>query len=146
MIVDTLDHILNYKALLPGIENGIAAVKQLTSYEVGRYEFKGGFFFIQKGETTPLKEGTYEAHRKYIDVQIIVEGSEEMAWEEISKLTTAIAYDPQKDAERLDGDFEHVIKITENMFYAAFPHDAHKPCSHSAVRQSYTKVVMKLPV
>lgn len=34
---------------------------------------------VQKGMARPVSEGTYEAHRNYIDVQIIFEGSEEMA-------------------------------------------------------------------
>jgi len=32
------------------------------------------------------------------------------------------------------------------MFYMAFPHDGHKPVSHTKEQQAYTKIVMKLPV
>lgn len=146
MIIDKTDNILLYEPLLKNLRNGISAVRALPSLEIGRYEFEGGYFMVQKGSTKPLKEGTFEAHRKYIDVQILMEGSEEVAWSDITDLVTAIEYDPEKDAERLTGSFDHVMKISEGMFYAAFPHDGHKPVSHTASQQSFTKIVMKLPV
>ena len=145
MIIDKLENIMLYEPLLKYLKNGMEAVKALPALEVGRYEFDGGFFLVQKGTTKPLTEGTFEAHRKYIDVQILMEGSEEVAWSDITDLTTAIEYNPEKDAERLNGTFDHVMKISEGMFYAAFPHDGHKPVSHTAKEQTFTKIVMKLP-
>lgn len=100
---------------------------------------------IQKGITRPILDGTFEAHRRYIDVQILVEGSEEVAWEDIRKLETVIPYDAQKDAQRLTGSRDHVVKITKGMFYAAFPHDGHQPVAHTEEAQAFTKIVMKLP-
>lgn len=146
MIIDKMDNILLYEPLLKNLNHGLEAVRALPALEVGRYEFEGGFFMIQRGSTKPLAEGTFEAHRKYIDVQILVEGSEEVAWSDITDLTTAIEYNPEKDAERLTGAFDHVMKISEGMFYAAFPHDGHKPVSHTSEQQTFTKIVMKLPV
>lgn len=146
MIIDKVDNILLYEPLLKNLKNGMEAVKALPALEVGRYEFEGGFFMVQKGSTKPLSEGTFEAHRKYIDVQILMEGSEEVAWSEITDLTTSSEYSPEKDAERFTGTFDHVIKISEGMFYAAFPHDGHKPVSHTSQPQTFTKIVMKLPV
>ncbi len=146
MIIDRVENIMMYEPLLNHLQEGMAAVKQLTQYDVGRYEFDGGYFMIQKGMTKPLTEGTFEAHRKYVDVQMIVEGSEEVAWHDIRDLKTAVPYNPEKDAERLTGDFAHVMRISAGMFYAAYPHDGHKPVSHTAEQQNFTKIVMKLPV
>lgn len=146
MIVDSIERIELYAALLPGIKAGMAAVAALKDPACGRYEFEGGFFLIQKGQTVPLESGTFEAHRKYIDVQILLDGSEYIAWRDIKNLKVEIPYDADKDAERLSGPFDHVIQISKGMFYAAFPHDAHKPVSHLTQPSTYTKVVMKLPV
>lgn len=145
MIVDSIENILFYEKMLPNVAAGMKKVKELKTLETGKYEFEGGYFMIQKGETKPMDEGTYEAHRKYIDVQIVVEGSEEVAWSPLDKLTSAIPYDPQKDAERLDGPKEHILSVTAGMFYAAYPKDGHKPVSHTSEKQSFTKIVMKLP-
>lgn len=145
MIIDRADRILYYRELLPHIEAGLEALKSLPVPEPGRYEFEGGYFTIQKGITRPVEEGTYEAHRRYIDVQILLEGSEELAWQDLRELETVTAYDPQKDQERLDGPKNHVILISEGMFYAVFPNDAHKAVSHTEQPRNFLKAVMKLP-
>lgn len=147
MIVDNIDNIMFYHSMVQHLAAGMAAMEDLGgNLEVGRYEFDGGYFMVQKGSTKPMTEGTFEAHRKYVDVQIIVEGSEEVAWADPRNLHTEIPYDPEKDAERLSGSLEHVMKMSAGMFYMAFPHDGHKPVSHTKEQQSYTKIVMKLLV
>ena len=82
----------------------------------------------------------------YIDVQILLEGGEEVAWAERDDLDVVVAYDEAKDAERLDGPREHSMLVEEGMFWAALPHDAHRPCAHSSYPHGYRKIVMKLPV
>lgn len=146
MIVDSIKHIRDYEALLPGIGAGMDFVESHEGLELGRYEFEGGYLMVQKGVTTPLDEGTYEAHRNYIDVQILLEGGEEVAWAERDDLDVVVAYDADKDAERLDGPRGHSMLIEEGMFWAALPHDAHRPCAHSTHPHGYRKIVMKLPV
>lgn len=146
MIIDKFDNIKFYGSLLNQLENGLSAIATLGQPETGRYEFDGGFFMVQKGETKPMSEGTFEAHRKYVDVQIVVEGSEEIAWAEISDLKEEGMYDCEKDKAAYSGDESHVMKITEGMCYIAFPHDGHKAIRHTKEPQSYTKIVMKLPI
>jgi YhcH/YjgK/YiaL family protein len=147
MIIDALENIFFYEKLLPHLADGMAVVKQLgAAPEVGRHEFEGGYLIVQKGETKPMDEGTFEVHRKYIDVQILLDGSEEVAWKPLSGLKVAIPYDETKDAERLDGTKENSMLISAGMFYAAYPEDGHKPVSHTTEKHTYTKIVMKLPV
>ena len=146
MIIDHIDNIMNYETLLPDIKNGMAFLHSLTKFDTGRYEFEGGYLMIQKGVTKPVVEKTFEAHQKYIDVQILLDGSEEVAWEDIRKLTAVTLYDAEKDVQRFNGSRDHVMKITTGMFYAAFPQDGHQPNSHTEAEQNYTKIVMKLPV
>lgn len=147
MIVDKISNIMQYEPMLNNLKKGMDAIAALgENPELGRYEFDGGYFMVQKGLTKPMEEGTFEAHRKYVDVQMVIEGSEELAWHDIADLSTAIPYNPEKDQERFTGTFEHVMKISAGMFYAAFPKDGHKAISHTAQQQSYTKIVLKLPV
>lgn len=145
MIIDKFENIRFYEKLLPNLENGLKAVEALEKLENGRYEFEGGFFMVQEGDTVPMESGNFEVHRKYIDVQILLEGSEELGWNYLNDLTTAIPYDGDKDAGFLSGAFDHTMKISAGMFYAAFPTDGHKPSSHTQKGQRYKKIVMKLP-
>ena len=146
MIVDSISHIRDYEALLPCLEAGLAAMGDGSSLEVGRHEFDGGFLLVQEGQTAPLGEGTFEAHRNYIDVQFVLEGAEEIAWQEYGDLSCAVAYDEAIDKERLHGSREHHMLVSAGMFWAAFPHDGHKAISHVDAPHTYRKVVMKLPV
>lgn len=146
MIIDKFDNIRFYRVMLNNLENGLQAVEALRNPEIGRYEFDGGFFMIQKGDTKPMSEGTFEAHRKYVDVQIVLEGSEEIAWADLNDLKEEGEYNGDNDKAAYTGSEENVMKITAGMCYIVFPHDGHKAIRHTAEQQSYTKVVMKLPV
>jgi biofilm protein TabA len=148
MIIDSYNHIQVYRDILPYMDEGIEALKELgDDLQPGsRHEFKHGYFMIQEGDTKPMEEGAYEAHRKYIDVQILLDGEEEIAWSDIKDLETSVPYDEEKDAERLTGPKHHHILISKGMFWAAFPRDAHRPVSHTRHPHHYRKVVMKLPV
>ncbi|MDO4634100.1 MAG: YhcH/YjgK/YiaL family protein [Eubacteriales bacterium] len=147
MIIDRVDKIMFYEKLLPNLANAMRKAEELGEHpKIGRYEFEGGFLMVQEGETVPMTEGSYEAHRRYIDVQILTEGCEEVAWEEISRLTVSTPYSEEKDCELLDGDRAHSMLISEGMFYAAFPSDAHRPIAHTENQHRYRKLVIKLPV
>ncbi|MCB6609269.1 YhcH/YjgK/YiaL family protein [[Clostridium] symbiosum] len=146
MIIDKFDNIRFYSCMLNNLENGLQAVEALRNPESGKYEFDGGFFMVQKGDTKPMAEGTFEAHRKYVDVQIVLEGSEEIAWADLEDLREEGEYDGDKDKAAYTGSEENTMKITAGMCYIAFPHDGHKAVRHTAEQQSYTKIVMKLPV
>ena len=141
MIIDRIENIGYYESVLPGLSNGLKTLKQLASLE-----FEGGFLMIQEGDTKPMEEGTFEAHRSYVDVQIMLRGCEELAWEEYHKLNSVIPYNEEKDQERLDGEKKHVVLISEGMFFAAFPQDGHKAVSHTVEQHHYVKAVMKLRI
>ena len=80
MILDKIENIRLYEKLLPDLEKGLKAIEALETLELGRYEFDGGFFMVQQGSTTQLEGSLDEVHRNYIDVQMILEGCEEMGW------------------------------------------------------------------
>jgi hypothetical protein len=57
MIVDSLSHIRDYEALLPGIGAGMDFVEAHPELAMGRYEFEGGYLMVQEGATTALAGG-----------------------------------------------------------------------------------------
>ena len=146
MIIDRTENLMKYQSMLPNLKAGLAALNALTDKKAGRYEFEGGFFMIQQGSTSPVDSGDYEAHRKYIDVQIILSGSEIVVWEDISRLTQSVPYSEEKEREMFKGPVAHTFRIEEGMSWVAFPQDAHKACKHLESQNDYLKVVMKLPV
>ena len=146
MVIGQLAQLNEYAALLPNLANGLEAIKNTESLPVGRYQFEGGYYMIQEGMTKPFDESAFEAHRKYIDVQIVVKGSEEIAWFDYDQLVAVVPYDEPTDKEKLKGPTTHRILIQEGMFWIAFPSDGHQAISHSESPTSYRKIVIKLPV
>lgn len=147
MIVDKLKNIELYQEMIPNLDKGLEAIKdQMGRMEAGRYEFDGGFFLVQKGETKPMAEGLFEAHRKYIDIQIVVSGDEDIAWAELEDSNNTIPYDEVKDAAYYEAAETHNLYVSEGMFYVAFPHDAHKAVRHLSSPHHFEKIVLKMPI
>ena len=146
MIIGQMTHINEYALLLPGLGMGLEAIKNASSMPIGKYQFEGGYFLIQEGITKPFEENSFEAHRHYIDVQIVVSGSEEIAWLDYDQLKCVMHYDEMTDKEKLIGPTTHRILIHEGMFWIAFPSDGHLAVSHTTTPYIYRKIVIKLPI
>ncbi|MBR0138262.1 MAG: YhcH/YjgK/YiaL family protein [Erysipelotrichaceae bacterium] len=146
MIIGSISELKDYACVLPNLLKGLKACEKADELPAGRYGFEGGYFMIQQGQTKPLAEGTYEAHRDYIDVQILLEGAEEIAWEKLENLKECIPYDEKTDKARYNGDHSHHMLITEGMFWAAYPEDGHQALGHLEEPYNYKKIVLKLPV
>lgn len=148
MIIDKIDRLTDYQALLPKLPQALAAVKEhQDSFEEGvRYPFDGGVVFFQKGETKPLSEAQFEAHRKFIDVQLVLEGAEYMALTDHSEVEVAIPYDEGKDVEKYSGQTQHIMKVSAGMGYVCFPRDVHKAVFHLDESLAFTKAVIKLEI
>ncbi len=56
------------------------------------------------------------------------------------------ADDEEKDAARWNGECTHHMLITKDMFYIAYPHDGHKAVSHVDEKNTFIKIILKLPV
>ena len=145
MILDRFENLMKYEALIPNLAKAVEFCKTAGSLAPGRYEFEGGFVLIQEGETasTP-EEGNFEAHKEYVDVQVLAEGAEVMAWADISGLELAVPYKP--DAWFFSGQATEVVKIQPGVAYVMFPHDGHKACCHLDTPTHYRKYVIKCPV
>ncbi len=147
MIIDRTENLMKYQELLPNLKAGLDSLASLDDKsKIGRYVFDGGFFMIQQGSTSPVDSGEYEAHQKYIDVQIILDGEEVVVWEDLDNLQSSVPYSEEKDRAMYKGNASHTFKIEKGMAWVAFPHDAHKACKHIDTQTNYLKVVMKLPI
>jgi YhcH/YjgK/YiaL family protein len=98
---------------------------------VGKYEIDGAkvFALVQEYNTKQLSEVRFETHRRYIDVQMPIEGSETVLVCDSSLLKVTEPYNDEKDVEFLDGDSPMIHENILTPFIAAvyFPEDAHKP-------------------
>ena len=142
MIVCPWKEIGRYAAIIPGLEEAIAAVNALTDYTPRTVPLSGSNkILVQTGTTKPV--GDSEAHRKFLDIQYIVKGSEVMGWAPVEALTPADEFNETKDKGMYAGPVDY-IRITEGNCYVVFPEDAHAPGAHLDTPTEYTKLVIKL--
>jgi YhcH/YjgK/YiaL family protein len=97
----------------------------------GRVEIDspGVYATLSAYQTKPLGEATYETHRRYADIQIILEGTELILACDPRSLTRAAPYDPGNDYELFTGDSSgsHRIILHNPGAVVFFPADAHCP-------------------
>ena len=90
MIKNSLKYIKNYLNLSDKIRCGLEYLMQnnLKLLENGGYDISGDDIYvnIQDYNTKPKENGLWEAHRKYIDIQFMIEGSELIGVGEIQDL------------------------------------------------------------
>ena len=109
----------------------------------GRYELDNGVYYMVMDASLSSAEGKlFEAHRKYTDVQYILDGEETMIYTDVTPLTESVPYNPDKDIVFFEckGGFTFTVKAGE---FAVFtPTDAHAPGIGVGTAK---KVVMKIP-
>ena len=147
MIIDSIRNWRRYAGLLPNYERAMEFALSLPDAPAGRYEcgdMPDGtvYAMIQEGETQPLEDGLIEAHRKYADVQIMLDGGEAVYYCDIEGLSETVPY---KDDAALYENAGQPIQISKGMFYVALPQDGHMPCRHVNGQQGrYRKIVLKI--
>ena len=80
MIVCPFSALTRYAAVLPGVEEAMALIAGLKTYETSTYPISNGRVMVSSGTTMPTENATFEAHRQYLDIQYLVKGYEVVGW------------------------------------------------------------------
>ncbi len=129
MIIDQIINSHLYTSLYPGLKSAFDYILQtdLSSLAVGRVELDGKklYAMVQQYNSKPVEQGLWEAHRRYIDLQMVQLGTEKIGYANIDKLTQG-EYDTAKDFLPLfgNGDF---LTLHPGNFTLLLPQDAHMP-------------------
>lgn len=131
---------------------GSPAALRLRSAAEGktqRIDLAGGAFALEQVYHAKARaDGFFESHRKYIDVQVVVEGEEVMELAEISRLPVKQAYDAERDVI-IYGDYTgaSVLRFGAGEAAIFFPVDGHMPALRpGAAANLVRKTVIKVPV
>lgn len=116
----------------------------------GKTEICGNEVFINvmDCETKPYEEGMFEAHKNYIDIQMLLEGKEKIVLTHIEDLEVVEKYDGDRDIMFLKGNGMTECILTEDYVCVCFPNDAHMPgiSIGQEERTSAKKLVVKIKV
>jgi len=153
MIVDMLEHADFYYALDVGLKAGLEFIKRsdLSNFPDGKHPIidESVYLTLQRYQTRPASTNSWEAHRRFIDIQLLLEGEEMVGFAPLERLTVGV-YDHDRDLQSLIGTGEF-LRLIPGIFMILFPHDAHQPCITAGttpitVRKAVVKVaLMRLP-
>ncbi len=147
------DRIENLKLYIPYNEKikvvcDYLAKTDIHSLEVGKYDVGEGVRVVVNAFTPKTREAArWETHRKYIDLQYLIEGDESMGYLPIGEVEAA-EYDAEKDVSHpvpKAGASVSEIALTTGCFAFLEPRDAHRP-SVKLHTDASKKLIFKIPV
>lgn len=146
MILDTLANAARYTPLHSGFKTAFKWLQEtdLARLPNGRTEIDGDRIYasVMREPGRGQAAARFETHRRYIDIQYIVEGADLMGWVDARGLT-GLGYDTDKDLEFHEGRPELWIPVPAGTFTVFFPEDAHAPMASTV---PMLKIVVKVAV
>lgn len=149
MILDWLTNAPLYENLSPRLAEGFKFLRSadLKNLPAGRTDIAGDkvFALIQDYPTKPVEQGFWESHRRHIDIQYVVSGTERIGHAPVQSLRVTDPFDDAKDLIKYAGHGDW-LTLRATQFTVFFPHDAHMPGIESGAITPVRKVVIKVAV
>jgi YhcH/YjgK/YiaL family protein len=151
MIVDTIANDIFASSLTGPLAKAveIAFNEDFSQIEDGEYQVDGDdlFYIVQRYKTKSRSEGRLETHRKYIDLQFMVSGSETIGYAPLNQMEADMDYDEQRDLIFFkDSPAMSSIVMKPGMYAVFYPEDGHAPGMVDGQSQDICKVVFKIKV
>ena len=117
----------------------------LSAYENGSYPIDGDRLFvnISEYETTSVQNRFWEAHKKYMDVHMVLCGEEQIDLNFTQNLQEK-EFVEKNDFITLDGEKNSSVVLRESDFLICFPSDAHRTAIAPKEPQTIKKAVFKI--
>ena len=158
MIITNVNNEIQNKSLAKDIRFCIEFAKKnenkILSLVNGSYDVGYNNIKMNLGKYFTKKENDkfWESHKKYLDVQIMINGTEKVAINDIRDMEVK-SFDEEKDLTILEGDkaFDIIMKTGDVLVF--LPNDVHKPELNVSenddsgnIRKIVTKVVFKIEI
>lgn len=148
MIFDVLANADRYSAMHPLFPRAFAFLRDtdLLALTPGRYPIEGDSLFaiVEEADGRSRADAKLECHRKYIDIQFVLRGMDEMGWSPLCNCREPVAgYSDKRDIEFFHDAPASWVTVPAGAFCVFFPEDAHAPLVGAA---PIRKVVLKIAV
>ena len=148
MILDILDNAQRYLSLHKGFARAFDFLLRpdLKELPVGKYEIDADrvYAIVSKQNGRRKEDALLETHEKYIDIQFVLAGTDDMGWKPKSLCKQPSGEYDQKGDEQVFADKPDAWLSTQSgAFVIFFPEDAHMPLISSG---QIHKVVVKVAV
>lgn len=129
MIFGNLEFTNRYNFLNEKLQKCFSYIKEndLRTFENGVYHIDGDNIFVNIVEytTTTPENRFWETHKTYIDIHLMLTGTEQIDLNFLQNMTEKQAYSEKDDMLLLDGSKNSSVCLTANDFLICFPEDAH---------------------
>ena len=148
MIVANLRNKSEYYGIHPELDKALDCLTPefLEKVPTEKQLLDGEDLFVTKFhlETVPFEQTFFEAHRKYLDIQVVTEGRERVDIAHPNSLTLT---ENKGDFYGYTGQAEQSVILRPGNFLIVFPGDAHRlriPVEQPG--EAFTRVVFKIKV
>jgi biofilm protein TabA len=152
MIVTDLMHIERQVLLSPTLVKAIEFLRRPELAALGEEKVaidgERVFALPQRYETVVAETPRFEYHRRYIDIQYIVEGEEVIGWAPATRLKITDPYDREKDITFGTAPAGEVtqVRLHSGQLAVLYPEDAHAPRIAAEGAAPVFKIVVKVEV
>ena len=129
MIIAKKTHALCYKGIHPRLDRALELILDeefIASVGTEKTFIEGDALYAFRNEysTVPFEETYFEAHRKYLDIQMVISGEERCDIADPATLGDPFAEKP--DFKGYHGAAEQSVILRPDNFMVVFPGDAHR--------------------
>ena len=148
MIFSTISQPDRYAALHPLFPRAFDYIRNtdLLTLAPGRYPIVGEqlFVIVENVSGRTRAEAKLECHRRYIDIQLVLEGLDEMGWKALADCVDPVSdYSAEKDIRFFHDAPASWIATPPGAFCIFFPEDAHAPLvSAGQIRKVIFKIAL----
>ncbi len=149
MVVDRLERLGLYASLGEGFAKAaqFLAGKDAATFALGDVEIDGREVYAFVKQTELTKENTaWEAHERYADIQIILDGAERMGYLPFLQQEVVTPYNPEKDCGFYQGDAGTELTLAAGDFVIFLPGELHRPDCPVGAQSVSKKMVVKVRI
>lgn len=149
MIFDNIENAPLYYKMHPLFQKAFEylTTNDFNTIENGVYEVddKNILAIVNSYHTEPVEQRFWEGHKKYIDIQLMVKGTENMAHAPVQFAKVIQPYDEEKDFIKYEAKGQETT-VPAGYFTIFYPSDVHMPNLISGQIEEVKKVVMKVKI
>ena len=148
MILDTLAQADRYAPIHPGFAAAFQFLRtaKFADLATGRNEIDGDRLYVvmNRQPGRGRADAKFEAHRRYIDIQFGISGTDVMGWRALADCTRpTAAFDDSKDVWFFEDPAETWLVVPPGSFAIFYPDDVHAPLGGTG---DLVKAVVKVAV
>ena len=119
----------------------------LLAMEKGSYEIDGKELFVNVVEytTTKAEDRYWEAHKKYLDLHLMLQGCEQIDLNFIQNMQLK-EYVDESDFLPMDGEKNGSVVLTPGDFLICYPSDGHRTAVAVKEAETIKKAIFKIQI